>query len=431
MSDVPAGWATAALGDVASWGSGGTPTRTVHRYYGGEIPWAVIGDLNDGVVSQCSTAITEEGLRESSAKLVPPGTVLIAMYGSIGKLGIAGVEMATNQAIAFATPISELLDRRYLFHYLASQRDRLTSVGKGATQQNIGQAVLKAWPIPVPPLAEQDRIVGAIEEHLSRLDAADRLLQQASLRLAHLEEAIEGRLLVGLWPLEQLATVSEFVTDGDHRPPPRVATGVPHLTARSVRNGRLSLEGCTFVSEEGYRQTSARYKPIEGDVIVTCVGTVGEVAVVPAGLRFSADRNLAAVRLARDAPVTPEFMAAVLSTRPLKRTLQTASGSTAQPHLYLRDLRAVEIPVPPLREQEALVAELDYLTTGRQHLESSLVAARHRAQGFRRSLLSAAFSGQLIPQDPADEPASVLLERVRSERTSNRATRRSGKVAAS
>ena len=86
------------------------------------------------------------------------------MYGSIGKLGIAGMPMTTNQAIASAVP---RIDSRYLFYFLLAQRSQLTEAGKGATQRNISQTILKAWPIPVAPPKEQVRIVAAIEEHFS------------------------------------------------------------------------------------------------------------------------------------------------------------------------------------------------------------------------------------------------------------------------
>lgn len=199
---LPPGWVRRTLKDVALWGSGGTPKKSEPGYYGGNIPWAVIGDLNDGIVDSCKGSITDLGLAESSCKLVAPGTILIAMYGSIGKLGIAGREMATNQAIAFAKP---LISRQYLFFYLLSQRPLLATAGKGATQKNISQTILKAWPIPVPPVAEQKRIVESIEELFARLDAIDstltsllgksELLRSAVLRQSILTEAFAGRLV--------------------------------------------------------------------------------------------------------------------------------------------------------------------------------------------------------------------------------------------
>lgn len=186
------------LAEVARWSSGGTPKAGTTEYYGGGIPWAVIGDLNDGVVTSTASTITEAGLSNSSAKVVPTGTLLVAMYGSIGKLGIAGIPMATNQAIACAVP-NPGVDTQYLFHYLKSQRDDLLLAGKGGAQQNISQTVLKAWPIPVPPLDEQrrlaiwlDEIDGRRASIQDRLAAARAIVDR--LRVAVLAAACSGRL---------------------------------------------------------------------------------------------------------------------------------------------------------------------------------------------------------------------------------------------
>ncbi len=194
---LPSHWHWSTLGTVARWGSGGTPKARDPRFYGGSIPWAVIGDLTDGPVAQTAGSITEEGLRNSSAKLVPPGAVLVAMYGSIGKLGLTSVELTTNQAIAFAVIHAPAIETKYLFYYLLSQRDQLGAAGKGAAQLNIGQGVLKAWPIPLPPLTEQRRIVEILEDHLSRLDAADADLGGALARLASLREGTVRAELTG------------------------------------------------------------------------------------------------------------------------------------------------------------------------------------------------------------------------------------------
>ena len=99
---IPDGWEIKKMPQVVKWGSGGTPKATEKQYYdGGSIPWLVIGDLNDSIVSSSASKITELGLQNSSAKMIPAGTLLVAMYGSIGKLGITGIECCTNQAIAY------------------------------------------------------------------------------------------------------------------------------------------------------------------------------------------------------------------------------------------------------------------------------------------------------------------------------------------
>jgi type I restriction enzyme S subunit len=180
MSELPQGWVCKSLGDVAKWGSGGTPKATRSDYYSGNIPWAVIGDLNDGLIMNTEKHITPEALAGSSAKLLAPGTILIAMYGSIGKLGVAGVSMATNQAIAFAVPDEAIVFPKFFYWFLASQREAFIGSGKGMTQQNISQTILKAWKFPVPPLDVQQRIVEALEDHLGRLDSAEEILRSIS-----------------------------------------------------------------------------------------------------------------------------------------------------------------------------------------------------------------------------------------------------------
>ena len=172
---LPKGWAWCRLGDCFEWGSGGTPKSTIKEYYDGDIPWLVIGDLNDSYINSSERTITKLGLQNSSAKLVPKGTLLIAMYGSIGKLGIANRELATNQAIAFA--LENEINMKYLFYYLLSIRSDLNRLGKGATQLNISQTVLKSYPFPLPPLAEQHRIVQQIESYFTAFDQIENELE--------------------------------------------------------------------------------------------------------------------------------------------------------------------------------------------------------------------------------------------------------------
>ena len=191
MSKSPNGWANVELQELGDWGSGGTPRKSHSRFYSdGTIPWLVIGDLNDDVVTQAQTYITEEGLLNSSAKLLPPNTLLVAMYGSIGKLGITGVECATNQAIAFCVPNLKIIKLRYLFNALKYFRDELSLRGKGVAQKNISQTILKAFPIPVAPLDEQKRIADKLDSLLVRVDKCRNRLVNAASSLEPMRQSI-------------------------------------------------------------------------------------------------------------------------------------------------------------------------------------------------------------------------------------------------
>lgn len=148
-------------------------------------------------MTRTAASITDAALSESTARIVPEGSVLIAMYGSIGKLGLPSIRLATNQAIAFARPGPDV-HRDYLYWYLRSQRTALISAGKGGTQKNISQSVLKGWPIAVPPLSEQEtlvRMVSAIDAAVvqQRLQASALRQRYLMLRRALLAAAFSGR----------------------------------------------------------------------------------------------------------------------------------------------------------------------------------------------------------------------------------------------
>jgi restriction endonuclease S subunit len=156
-------WLLTTLGNVADWGSGGTPKADNPEFYEGDIPWCVIGDLTEGEVWKTEKKITKLGLKNSSARVIEPGTVLLAMYGaSIGRTGISAIPMATNQAIAFARCKTELVLPKYLLAYLQSQKTKFVEMGQGAAQPNISQTIIKSWSITVPPISFQLELISRI-----------------------------------------------------------------------------------------------------------------------------------------------------------------------------------------------------------------------------------------------------------------------------
>jgi restriction endonuclease S subunit len=175
-------WPLMTLGDVAKWTSGGTPKAGAAEFYGGDIPWAVIGDLTEGVVESTEKQLTVAGLRGSSAKVMPTETVFLAMYGaSIGRTGISAKPMATNQAIACAVTNRDIMDPWFLLYYLQSQKEAFIGAGTGGAQPNISQGIVKAWPIPVPPILEQREILRQINEEKAQVEGL------ASLRAVYIE----------------------------------------------------------------------------------------------------------------------------------------------------------------------------------------------------------------------------------------------------
>jgi type I restriction enzyme S subunit len=197
--NIPSTWAEKKLSDVCNTTSGGTPSRKRKDYFTGNIPWVKSGELTDGLVRDIEECITDQAIKNSSAKIFPTGTLLIALYGAtVGKLGILTRDAASNQAVCAIFPQNEL-DTKYLFWYLRYVRSDIVYQAIGGAQPNISQGILKNLDIPIAPLAEQHFIVSEIEKQFSRLDEAVAALKRIKANLKRykasvLKAAVEGKL---------------------------------------------------------------------------------------------------------------------------------------------------------------------------------------------------------------------------------------------
>ena len=417
MSDLPHGWSHIALGDLCSEGYGSvvaSPTSVYELY---SVPAFPSG----------RPEIIKGSKIGSAKRPVEPNDVLLCKINPrINRVWIVGPkdshpQIASTEFLPLRLPDGFADTARYLMWYLRSPRFRawIKLNAEGATGSHTrakSQQILRQV-VPIAPLAEQEQIVATIEEQFSRLDAGVAVLEKMIHDLDHMRAAsflklhTESLMASDPRPLEK---VCKFIVDGDHNPPKRTDDGIPYLTAKHVKQGRISTHGASFISGDDFASLRRRYDPQKGDVLVTCVGTLGEVAIVPDGLVFAADRNLAAIRPSLE--LLPAFLEAMLRSPRIQKVLTTGSGSTAQPHLYLRDLRHLEIPVPSIDTQESLITTLHEQLAFADQLEADVTAALLRAQRLHSSILAAAFSGNLVAQDANEESASVLLQRIAAAR---------------
>lgn len=200
--DIPENWEWIRLNDIASITSGGTPARTNSSFWNGNIPWVKIGDIKNKYISTTEEKISEQGLNSSSAKVFPKGTILYTIFATIGTVGILNIDAATNQAVAGVTFFGEY-SRDYMYYVLIGLKDILVSKGKGMAQMNINLTILKNTPIPIPPIAEQKRIVAKLEELMPLVEAYGKAEEQLSklnaefpdkLRKSILQQAVQGKL---------------------------------------------------------------------------------------------------------------------------------------------------------------------------------------------------------------------------------------------
>lgn len=431
-------WTILKLEDIGQWGSGGTPKKGIAEYYGGDIPWLKIGDLNDGLVEEAEERITELGLRASSAKLLTPGVLLIAMYGSIGKLGITGIHCATNQAIAFCYPDVDLINLKYLFWLLRNSRSELTAAGKGGTQQNISQTVLKAFEIPLPPLNEQRRIVAKIEALKARsqqvkeaLEAIPPLLDQ--FRQSVLAAAFRGDLTADWreknldvdWETTTLEQVIKSKPRNGYSPKPvDYPTQVKSITLSATTSGKFKPEYFKYIDEVISIDSHLWLTP--GDILIQRSNTldyVGTCAIYDGAFGEVIYPDLIMKFQVREEKAIPKFIYYALSTTKSRQYFRNNATGTAgnMPKINQKVVMNTPIYLPTIEEQKEIVCRIESFLKAADTIAQQYREVKAHLELLDQSILAKAFRGELVPQDPNDEPASVLLERIRAERAKREA----------
>lgn len=171
--EIPNLWCWVRLGDIGDWGAGATPPRGNPEYYNGSIPWIKTGELNNGYIYSSEETITEKALQNCSLRYNNVGDILIAMYGAtIGKLGIAGVKLTTNQACCACTPYAGFYNL-YLFYLLMAEKDYFVKLGAGGAQPNISREKIINYIVPLPPYNEQRRIVERLKMVLEHFEKGE------------------------------------------------------------------------------------------------------------------------------------------------------------------------------------------------------------------------------------------------------------------
>lgn len=198
FSSLPNGWLQVKISDICITSSGGTPSRVKKEYYEGNIPWVKSGELEDNFISKTQEFLSDIGLKHSSAKIFPIGTVLLAMYGAtVGKTAILEIEACTNQAICGLFHDDKILNNEYLFFYLQSKRDMLIQKSFGGAQPNISQGLINKIEIPLPPINEQKRIVKKIKYMLGLNNIIEKSVKEEMERILILQKSLFQKAFLG------------------------------------------------------------------------------------------------------------------------------------------------------------------------------------------------------------------------------------------
>lgn len=417
--NLPDGWEWKKIAEIADTTSGGTPLRSHSEYYGGKIPWAKSGELRDGIIREVEETITEAGLKNSSAKLFPRDTVVVALYGAtVGRTGILGIDAASNQAVCGIFPRNNSFISKYMFYWLQSQRQYLISQSAGGAQPNISQGIIRSLDFPLAPLPEQECIVAKIEELFTQLEAGTAALERVQAGLKRykasvLKAAVEGKLgiqndefrtqddgqLPAGWKwvtLGEIGKVSGGLTKNSKRN--ALKEKLPYLRVANVYANELNLDE---VSEIGVEENEIQRVLLQkGDLLVVegngSPDQVGRVALWNGSISPCLHQNHI-IKVRFEPTEIAEYVLYWLLSQGGREQINSVSSSTSGLYtLSLSKVSNLKVPLPPLEEQRQIVAEVERRLSLAAGVESTLAASLSRAERLRQSILKSAFEGRLV-----------------------------------
>ena len=405
--ELPKGWVWTTLGEIGSWQSGATPSRMNKDYYGGNIPWLKTGDLNNGTITYIPEYITQRALEETSVRLNPKGSVLIAMYGAtIGKIGILSFPATTNQACCACYEYS--INQMFLFYFLLANRENFIAMGGGGAQPNISKEKIISTSMPLPPLKEQERIVAEIERWLSFVDIVEKEKSdlQSTICLVKskiLDLAIHGKLvpqdpndepasellkrinpkaeitcdtpqygklpfvIPSSWEWVKLSGIAKSNIGLTYRPTDIVSTGVPVYRSNNIRNGKIDTTDLVKVSTKILEKQLLHV----GDLLICArngsrnlIGKNAIISELKEPTSFGA--FMAVCRSAYN-----QWIRIVLNSEYFDRYLDDSNSATIN-QVTQKMLLALPIPLPPHQEQHRIVAKIEELFAQLDKIEASL-----------------------------------------------------------
>jgi type I restriction enzyme S subunit len=460
VTALPSHWEQWRLADTGTWSGGGTPSSTNSDYWNGDVPWVSPKDMKVPRITKTQDYITHDAIENSAAKLIEPHSVLFVTRSGIlaHSFPVATnlVPVTVNQDLKVITPTA-VVDSEYLAWVLRAQtREILRSCSKhGTTVHSIEVTAIRDLSIPVPPLPEQRRIVAKIEELFSELDNAVASLTAArdqlkTYRQALLKHAFEGKLtadwraknpgnartstvataapadianlpvLPQEWQYVKLSSIAQIgsgmsVSKNRELDQP---IDVPYLRVANVQRGHLNLDHIATMQVERKQLPGLSLQKWDvlfnegGDRDKLGRGWIWEEEIKPC----ITQNHVFRASLHEPTQAKAKFLSYWGNQYGQKYFITEGKQTTNLASINRTTLSGFPVPLVHPDEQAAVVSALEGSLTSIEGLESEINASIDRATALRQSILKRAFSGQLVPQDPNDEPASVLLERIRAER---------------
>ena len=478
--ESPHGWVWTRVSEVYDIVGGGTPSTTIPEYWEGDIPWITSADLLGLKDIRPRRHITRQAVNRSATNLVPTRSLIVVTRVGLGKIGLTATPLCFSQDSQALVSKQTTLYPEYSLYYLSQAVQVFKYKHRGTTIDGVTKKQLAELPVAVPPLAEQQRIVAKIEELLTRLDAGVEALTKIKTQLkryrqAILKHAFEGKLTAE-WrqanehQLEPASVLLESISQELHTSKgtklvPLDTSDLPGLpgswTWTNVSRIAHLVRGVSYPKEESSKEPRHGYIPILRANNIDRELNLRQLVYVPrkrvsdeqlvksldiliamssgsrdlVGKACQASRDLEAgfgafcgiIRVVPDMDRT--YVGFFFQSPSYRNQVSRLSSGVNINNLRRDHIESMPIPLPPLSEQRHIVEEIERRFSVADNIERTVDQGLKQADRLRQSILKRAFEGKLVPQDPNDEPAAKLLERIRAEKAEQQAGTKSIKAA--
>ena len=441
---LPKGWLLSSVGQLYDIIGGGTPSTKIEKYWKGSVSWISSADIYGLHDIRPRRKITHEAIKNSATNLVSEGSIIVVTRVGLGKIAKTKTPLCFSQDSQALVEKVSFTHPDYMLYYLSQAVQLFKHISRGTTISGVTKKQLSQLPLPLPPLNEQHRIVSKIESIFAQIDAAKEALDRAKILLKQsrqsvLKSAFEGKL-VPQDPNDESIDVLLKRTHGDSKnivfknenfpkgwlnckidniceligggTPSRknleyFSGNIVWLTPTQISKNKIKIinNSKEKITELGLKKSSAKLIS-KYSVLLTSRATIGYVAI--AGTEVATNQGFASF-VCSDA-IFNYYLAYWLSSK--KNLLESQATGTTFKEISKSKLRELQISLPPLLEQKRIVSKIESIFDRIDATDKIVKDSLTRLDLLKKSVLKKAFEGKLVPQDPNDEPASVLLKRI-------------------
>ncbi|EKU58487.1 type I restriction endonuclease subunit S [Acinetobacter nosocomialis] len=398
---VPKEWKIKTIGDIATVSSGGTPNRKEQAYWNGDIPWVTTAEVQFKTILDSAEKITKEGLTNSSAKLFPINTILMAMYGqgkTRGQVAKLGIEASTNQACA-AIILSSDYCVDYYYQFLIYQYENIRNMSNSGSQENLSGSIVKSIPVLVPPYFEQEKIAQILSTWDQAISTTEKMLENSQQQKKALMQQLltsKKRLLdengvkfSNEWSAKNLESlVYRPLCYGVLKPGEDVLDGHPLIRIQDIDDrGFIDIRKVIRITDElhyEFRRTILN----TNDLIISIVGTLGKIFVIPKELNGANITRAFAVIGADPKRIDTRFIYQYLNSSMIQEWLLNTATGNAQKVLNIAALKELQIPLPTIEEQRRIAEVLFIADQEIETLQKKLDCLKQEKKALMQQLLT-------------------------------------------